>query len=69
VSAEWLPTQLEKCDEGVTRKGEFEPCEKPAVAVRYDQENGGYYAVCGYHTRGMMLTLPGLVAAVLDGSS
>src|SRR6266542_6121291 len=44
------------CEEGVTRKGEYEPCDKPAVAERWPGESdewpSEWYPVCPYHTRG-----------------
>lgn len=45
------------CEEGVTRDGEFQPCEKPAVAWRRDPETRQPYPVCKRHTRGNVLTL------------
>ena len=54
------------CTEGVTRRDEFQPCDKPAVAVRLDPEEGNPYPVCAYHTRGDMVTLPDLIAATAD---
>jgi len=47
------------CDEGVTRKGEFVPCEKVAVAVRL--AGGLPYPVCAYHARGEMVPLAELL--------
>ena len=29
-----------ECTEGVTRRGQFEPCDKTAVALRIDPEEG-----------------------------
>lgn len=40
------------CHEAVVRGGEDEPCEKTAVALRYDPEEGNPYPVCACHTRG-----------------
>jgi hypothetical protein len=43
------------CEEGVTRRGEYEPCDKPAVAERWyepGEAEGGWSPVCPYHTRG-----------------
>lgn len=51
------------CDEGVTRRGEFVPCEKTAVAVRIDPEGGDWYAVCAKHTRADMVPLVTLLVA------
>lgn len=44
----------QECHEGVTRKGEFQPCNKTAVALRYDPTKGGIYPVCVKHTRSPM---------------
>ena len=52
------------CDEAVIRRGEAEPCHKPAVAFRYDPECGDPYPVCARHARGRMVLLADLVAAV-----
>ena len=57
----------ERCHEAVTRGGEEQPCEKPAVALRRDPEEGNRYPVCGYHTRAndpLMVTLTDLRAAL-----
>ena len=40
-----------ECTWGVTRQGEFRPCEKPAVARMYDPESAEVWSVCAYHTR------------------
>lgn len=53
-----------ECTEGVTRKGEFQSCDLPAVAVRIDPACGEPYPVCARHTRALMVTLPDLIAAV-----
>ena len=45
------------CHEGVTRKGEFEPCDKPAVALRDDCAADAYYPVCKRHARGFVIPL------------
>jgi hypothetical protein len=50
------------CHEDVTRKGVSQPCDKTAVAVRIDPEDGSPYSVCAYHTRGEMVSLPDLLA-------
>ena len=47
----------ELCSEGVTRRGEFQPCDKPAVALRIDPTEGQPYAVCAYHCRADMVPL------------
>ena len=49
------------CDEGVTRRGEFQPCDKPAVAVRIDPTEGTPYAVCAFHSRADMVPLSALL--------
>lgn len=46
-----------ECHEGVTRRGEFGPCEKPAVGFRLDPEEGHPYPVCAYHSRANMVSL------------
>jgi hypothetical protein len=56
--------QYGHCHEDVTRKGMSVPCDKTAVAVRVDEEDGGPYPVCAYHARGEMVSLPDLLAAV-----
>jgi hypothetical protein len=48
------------CEEGVTRRSEFQPCEKLAVALRIDEE-GDPYPVCAFHARGSMVSLSALV--------
>ena len=40
-----------ECPEGVTRMGEYQPCDKPAVGWRIDPEHGGTYPVCKRHHR------------------
>ncbi len=51
------------CAEGVTRRGEYQPCGKTAVALRYDPETGDPYPVCAYHARSDMVPL----AKLLEG--
>ena len=46
-----------ECHEGVARKGEFQPCDKPAIALRDSREDDAYYPVCAYHARGFCLPL------------
>ncbi|HEU5223453.1 MAG TPA: hypothetical protein VFU07_07205 [Candidatus Lumbricidophila sp.] len=41
-----------ECHEEVSRKGQLEPCDKVAVAMRYDMRDGHPYPVCAFHTRG-----------------
>lgn len=61
----YLETSPTECHEEVTRKrqGEAwtEPCEKLAVAARYDPESGGAYPVCGRHARGELVALADLL--------
>lgn len=45
------------CAEEVTRKGELQPCDRTAVAVRIDPEGVGFYPVCVRHARGDMVPL------------
>lgn len=51
-----------ECTEGVTRKGDEQPCDKPAVAARIDPEDGHPYPVCAYHARSDMVPLSVLLA-------
>lgn len=46
-----------RCTEGVSRRGEYQPCDKPAVAWRIDLEYLTEYPVCKHHTRGDMVPL------------
>lgn len=57
---------LTTCDEGVTRRGEFQPCEAVPVAVRLDEE-GHWYAVCARHVRAPMVPLSTLLTAFARG--
>lgn len=50
----------ETCDREVERGGYVVPCEKPAVAVRLDDE-GHAYPVCKHHTAGDMVPLADLL--------
>ena len=53
------------CDSEVTRDGELDACNKPAVAVRYDAE--GVWPVCVYHCRvGHMVPLQELLMTAGD---
>lgn len=58
---------MSECHEGVSRNGEFQPCDKPAVAERWDEraEFPGWYPVCPYHTRGKCRPLM-IVRAALE---
>ena len=51
-----------ECTEGVARGDEFEPCDKPAVAVRIDVEHGTY-PVCARHARAPMVSLAAVISA------
>jgi hypothetical protein len=51
------------CHEDVSRAGTSQPCDKTAVAMRYDPETREPYPVCAYHCRADMMPL----ADVLDG--
>lgn len=61
--------RMTTCDEETTRRGEVQPCDKPAVAMRLDPTEGTPYPVCAYHTRGPMLTLAELRARLDDERS
>lgn len=53
TAAERLAEVLtQECEESVTRRGQVEPCERPAVAERYEDTFGSWYPVCTRHTRG-----------------
>lgn len=60
------------CDAGVTRKGELEPCDKPAIAVAVsaDEISAGrdyWWPVCPHHSRGRrMVKLPELIRAIQE---
>lgn len=56
-----------ECTEGVTRRDEFQPCDKPAVAVRIDPDGGPPYPVCARHARAEMVPLADLIAAIREG--
>lgn len=56
----WVRRFPDTCDTGVVRKGEDEPCGKPAVAVRTGSEWAEEYGpdlrpwpVCAHHARGV----------------
>jgi hypothetical protein len=44
-----------ECHEEVSRKGELQPCDNQAVALKADPE--GDYPVCSFHARGPMVPL------------
>lgn len=39
------------CHEEVTRRGEFAPCDKPAVGYKLDDDGSSYYPVCNEHLK------------------
>lgn len=49
------------CDHEVSRQGESQPCERPAVAVRLHETHP--YPVCAYHASGDMVPLTELLTA------
>jgi hypothetical protein len=58
-----MSAEMSLCHEGVTRGGEFQPCDKPAVAMRIDvTEDGRPYPVCAKHARRPMVPLADLIA-------
>lgn len=60
---------MSTCHEETTRRGEAQPCDKPAVAMRLDSRDGEPYPVCAYHACGHMLTLAELKARLDDERS
>lgn len=59
------------CDAGVTRDGEFQPCEKPAVALRIydgDEHEPCVYPVCKHHTTHRLVTARVLHDALRGGA-
>lgn len=52
------------CHEEVSRKGQSQPCEKAAVAVRLDPEDRSPYPVCAFHSRSEMVSLNDLLAGI-----
>lgn len=66
----WLRNALgspQRCAENVTRKGEEQPCDRTAVALRVEPEEPEQcYPVCGYHARADMVTLEQIVRFFLD---
>lgn len=54
------------CHEDVTRDGQSEPCDRPAVAARFDPNEGGAYPVCVKHTRHHMVPLAQLLGVVVQ---
>lgn len=55
----------QECHEEVSRRGELQPCDKVAVAMRFDPTFGDPYPVCAFHARGAnMMSLSAVEAAV-----
>jgi hypothetical protein len=59
----------DKCCVEVSRKGESQPCDKPAVAVASGvdewEDQDCWWPVCAHHSRGRrMVSLPDLIKAV-----
>jgi hypothetical protein len=46
-----------ECHEDVTRGGISQPCDRPAVGMRIDPEEGEPYPVCVGHVRHVMVPL------------
>ena len=62
----------ELCTAEVTREGRSEPCERVAIAVLIDPEEGDGYPVCVAHARGRRMPLVPLaevIAAAKAGAS
>lgn len=56
--AQMLAEGRAECAEEVARKGEIEPCGKPATAIAYDASIPTAWPVCSYHDRvGRSVTL------------
>lgn len=56
--AKWGCTWETTCD------GMAIPCEKPAVAIRWDEQNGGVGAVCKAHAHHRMISLGDIARAL-----
>jgi hypothetical protein len=54
------------CGWEVSRKGGLEPCGKDAVAIRFDETNGGVGEVCKHHAKGLLVPLE-FIAWVASG--
>ena len=59
-------SKIETCNEAVIRKGELEPCDNYAIAMRYDRDNHDIYPVCVKHCYGDMIPLNELKAAAWE---
>lgn len=56
-----------RCCAEVSRKGESQPCDKTAVAVTIDSEDGHWWPVCPHHSRGRrMVPLTDLLKAIAE---
>lgn len=55
----------DKCHAEVSRRGECQPCDKIAVAVTVDAEDGHWWPVCPHHSRGRRM-VP--LAVLLQGA-
>lgn len=53
------------CTWEVSRRGELNPCGKTAVAIRYDENNGGVTEVCKHHASRMLVPLTFIAAVVV----
>lgn len=51
-----------RCFEGVTRSDVYQLCDRVAVALRHDPEDGQPYPVCVRHVRGDMVPLDDVCA-------
>lgn len=56
------------CTWEVSRKGRAEPCEREAVAIRFDEMNGGIAEVCKRHTSRAMVPLSFIAKVAFGGS-
>lgn len=55
-----------ECCAAVSRGGELQPCDKRAVAVTVDTEDGHWWPVCPHHSRGRpMVSLADLIGAIM----
>jgi len=56
-----------ECHEGITRRGVFQPCDLPAVAMRIDPDDAtSCYPVCKRHVRGPMVPLATIAGDVAE---
>ena len=54
------------CTWETTRGGELEPCGKTAVAIRYDEANGGISEVCKAHACRVLVPLNFIAVVALE---